>query len=180
MTMNFSDADLVRRARSDLAAAETVDQFRRAQSILLPLDLNLSIKDTATAVGMSVAWVTQARRQAKQPLPPKKLSHGGRRNSIASEQEEEAIMRQAYALTDRSVLTWKTVKWDFGEHFHYRAVPITLVHHVRKILEDRRGRAVALSTAYKFMTRVAIRVFPNGRYKDWQNKELVLKWISLA
>ena len=43
-------------ARAMLARAETLEQLRQVQAVVLPLDYGLSMEQTARIIGHSVGW----------------------------------------------------------------------------------------------------------------------------
>ena len=46
-----------------LARAQTVEQLRQAQAVVLPLDYGLSLEQTARAIGRSVPWTCRLRNR---------------------------------------------------------------------------------------------------------------------
>jgi hypothetical protein len=54
MARKASGADQMASARELLRAAKTADELRTAQAVLLPLELGLSLEQTAKAIGRSV------------------------------------------------------------------------------------------------------------------------------
>ncbi len=48
------------------AQAQTVEQLRQAQAVVLPLDYRLSLVDTAAILGLSPYWVCRLRRHFMQ------------------------------------------------------------------------------------------------------------------
>ena len=63
-------------ARSQVANARTAEDLRQAQAVLLPLELGLSLGQTASAIGRSVSMTcklrNRRRREFAQELEPKK------------------------------------------------------------------------------------------------------------
>lgn len=55
---------IVEIARSWLVEAKTVEELRRAQAVLFPLEFGLSMEETARAIGLSKGWTCQLRRSA--------------------------------------------------------------------------------------------------------------------
>lgn len=49
-------------AREAIAAAQTVEQLRQAQAVVLPLDYAMSLADTAQIIGVSPGWACQLRK----------------------------------------------------------------------------------------------------------------------
>ena len=61
MARPASGADQIEAARASLKNAVTADQLRAAQSVLLPLQLGLSLVQTAQAIGRSVGATCKMR-----------------------------------------------------------------------------------------------------------------------
>ena len=47
------DDEVLANTREAIAAAQTVEQLRQAQAVVLPLDYGLSLADTAQVIGVS-------------------------------------------------------------------------------------------------------------------------------
>ena len=60
------DAEVLQSARKVIANAQTVEQLRQAQAVVLPLDYAMSLSDTAHAIGASLSWACQLRRRFMQ------------------------------------------------------------------------------------------------------------------
>ena len=120
-------------ARKDLASAKTVEQLRTAQAVVMPLDLGLSLHQTAELIGMSAAWVGRARiRYLKGNVPrgvPDK--RGGARNNLLPQEEEKRLVEMAELRR------------------HWRGTAKLL----KKSVEQKLGRTVALSTIYNMLRR---------------------------
>lgn len=56
-------ADKLQWAREVLARAQTAEQLRQAQAVVLPLEYGLSLEQTAQAIGRSVAWTCRLRNR---------------------------------------------------------------------------------------------------------------------
>ena len=50
-------------AREAIPTAQTVEQLRQAQAVVLALDIAMSLADTAQAIGMSPGWACELRRR---------------------------------------------------------------------------------------------------------------------
>ena len=55
--------EILIRAREAIASAQTVEQLRQAQAVVLPLEYAMSLTDTAQVIGVSQGWVCQLRRR---------------------------------------------------------------------------------------------------------------------
>lgn len=130
--------EALEQARHDLLGATSVEQFRVAQAVILPLELGISLARTAELIGMTSGWVARARiryiylyNNAEIPAP-----RGGRRNNLLAPEEEidfvEAALRGP--TRDRS---------------------ISDIQALKSALEKRLGHdRFALSTAYNILNRV--------------------------
>jgi len=57
------DEALKKARRQAIASAETVEQLRQAQAVVLPLDFSMNLADTAKLIGVSPGWACQLRRR---------------------------------------------------------------------------------------------------------------------
>jgi hypothetical protein len=57
------DDEVLKNAREAIATAQTVEQLRQAQAVVLPLEYGLSLADTAQVIGVSPGWACQLRRR---------------------------------------------------------------------------------------------------------------------
>ena len=55
-------------ARSQEASARTAEDLRQAQAVLLPLELGLSLEQTASAIGRSVSMTCKLRNRRRREL----------------------------------------------------------------------------------------------------------------
>lgn len=90
-----SGKEVLEQAKDLLANSRTIEELRRAQAVVLPLEFGLSMKQTATATGVSVGWACQLRmrfirnggmRETGKP------ARGGRRRENLSREEEVAFL----------------------------------------------------------------------------------------
>ena len=107
-----------------------------AQAVLLPLAFGLSIEQTAAALGISRGWACQLRgrfvkieRGERTPTAPR---GGRRRENLTAEQEAAFLAPFLEQARAGGVLVVPPLKWA---------------------LEDRLGRAVALSSVYRLLHR---------------------------
>ena len=130
------DEEVLVNARQAIACAQTVEQLRQAQAVVLPLDYGLSLADTAQVIGVSPGWACQLRRRfmhgqlagaADAPTP------GGRKRQNMSVQEER----------------------EFLAPFLEQAASggVLVVGQVKAALDARLGREVALASAYNLLHR---------------------------
>jgi hypothetical protein len=82
-------------AREVLACAQTVEQLRQAQAVVLPLDYGLSLEQTAHAIGRSVGWTSCLRNRflsGEIAGDGQRQARGGRwRQNMTPEQERDAL-----------------------------------------------------------------------------------------
>ncbi len=90
--------EVVSRAREALKQARTVEEFRQAQAVILPLEFGFPLEQVAIVTGISKGWVCQLRnrfiRLAGAP-DPEKRKPGGRRHANMSKEEETASLYEA-------------------------------------------------------------------------------------
>jgi hypothetical protein len=55
--------EVLEKAKELLSRARTVDELRRAQAVVLPLEFGLSMGRTAAIIGVSKGWASQLRMQ---------------------------------------------------------------------------------------------------------------------
>jgi hypothetical protein len=56
MGRRASGSEWLEQAQAGLVKAKTVEALRQAQAVGLPLELGLSLEQTAQAIGVSVGW----------------------------------------------------------------------------------------------------------------------------
>lgn len=123
-------------AREVLAQAQTAEQLRQAQAVVLPLDYALSLEQTAHAIGRSVAWTCRLRNRflaGEIVGDGQRESPGGRRRQNMSPQEEQALLTPFLDRAQRGA--------------------ILVVSEIKQALEQRLERAVALSSVYNLLHR---------------------------
>jgi transposase len=130
------DEKVLLNARDAIASAQTVEQLRQAQAVVLPLDYGLSLADTAQVIGVSPGWACQLRRRfmhgqvAGAPGAP---TAGGRKRENMTLQEEREFL---------------------APFFEEAAIGgILVVGQVKAALDKRLGREVALASAYNLLHR---------------------------
>ncbi len=130
------DAEVLMNARQAIASAQTVEQLRQAQAVVLPLDYGLSLADTAQVIGVSPGWACQLRRRfmhgqiAGSPDAP---TAGGRKRQNMSLQEECEFLAPFFDLV--------------------AAGGVLVVGQIKAALDKRLGREVALASAYNLLHR---------------------------
>lgn len=129
-------AEVLEMAREAIACAQTLEQLRQAQAVVLPLDHGLSLEQTAQAIGRSAPWTCRLRNRfltGEIVGDGQRQQRGGRRRqNMTIEQEREALA----PFLDRA-----------------RSGGILVVGQVKRELEAKLGRAMALSSVYKLLHR---------------------------
>ena len=126
---------LLNKAKELLANAKTVKELRQAQSVILPLELKLSLDETAAITGISKKWVCQLRTDfiRANGVIEHKTSRGGRhRENLSLAQESDFLA-------------------PFIEKA--KAGGILVVNEIKDALQIRLGRSVALASAYNLLHR---------------------------
>ena len=130
------DEEVLMRAREAIATAQTVEQLRQAQAVLLPLDYTMSLADTAQVIGVSPSWACQLRRRFMRGQvagAPDAPTPGGRKRQNMSLEEER----------------------EFLAPFFEQAATggVLVVGQIKAALDKRLGREVALASAYNLLHR---------------------------
>jgi transposase len=123
-------------AREVLARAQTVEQLRQAQAVVLPLDYGLSLKQTARAIGCSVTWTCRLRNRflaGEIVGDGQRQARGGRRRQNMTPEQERDVLAP---FLDRA-----------------RTGGILVVGQVKTELETVMGRPMALSSVYNLLHR---------------------------
>ena len=127
-------AENLERAREALAQAQTVEQLRQAQAVVLPLDYGLSLEQTAHAIGRSVGWTSRfAQSLSGRRSRMRRKATDSRRSSSQNMTPEQ----------EREVLA------PFLERA--RTGGILVVGQVKAELEATLGRPMALSSVYNLL-----------------------------
>jgi transposase len=88
--------EFVQQAMQVIATAQSVEQLRQAQAVILPLLFAMSLEQTAQITGLSVSWVSKQRNQFIQGKPVGDGSvpaRGGRRRQNFTLEEEAALLQ---------------------------------------------------------------------------------------
>ena len=137
MARKASGTDQVDSARELLRTAKTAEELRTAQAVLLPLELGLSLAQTAKAIGRSVGatcnlrtrYCKVARRERAAPRPKREL-----RNRATTTLELEAkILDEVLEGAVRG--------------------GVIVVPPLKEKIAERLGKPVALSTIYRMLAR---------------------------
>ena len=130
------DDRILMNAREAIASAQTVEQLRQAQAVVLPLDYAMSLADTAQVIGVSPGWACQLRRRFihghKAGAPDAPTAGGRKRQNMSLEQEREFLAPFLESAAAGGVL---------------------VVGQIKAALDQRLGREVALASAYNLLHR---------------------------
>ena len=123
-------------ARQAIASAQTVEQLRQAQAVVLPLDYAMSLADTAQVIGVSPGWACQLRRRfihgRKAGSPDAPTAGGRKRQNMSLQEEREFLAPFLECAATGGVL---------------------VVGQIKAALDKRLGREVALASAYNLLHR---------------------------
>jgi transposase len=130
------DDRILMNAREAIASAQTVEQLRQAQAVVLPLDYAMSLADTAQVIGVSPGWACQLRRRFihghKVGAPDAPTAGGRKRQNMSLEEEREFLAPFLESAAGGGVL---------------------VVGQIKAALDKRLGREVALASAYNLLHR---------------------------
>jgi transposase len=130
------DDRILMNAREAIACAQTVEQLRQAQAVVLPLDYAMSLADTAQVIGVSPGWACQLRRRFihghKAGAPDAPTAGGRKRQNMSLEEEREFLAPFLESAATGGVL---------------------VVGQIKAALDKRLGREVALASAYNLLHR---------------------------
>ena len=130
------DKEALQRAREMIATAQTVEQLRQAQAVVLPLDHALSLADTARAIGLSTGWTCQLRRRFIQRQAVGDVhtpTAGGRRRENMSVQQEREFLTPFLELASNG--------------------GVLVVGQIKVALDQHLGRKVSLASVYNLLHR---------------------------
>lgn len=136
MARPSSGKEVLKKVRESLSKVRTADELRQAQAVVLPLELGLSLEQTALVIGRSVRRTSQLRSeliQAGGTLPVQKPSHGGRRRENMSPEEEALFLAPFLEEAKKG--------------------GILVVSRIKQAWEKRLGRKVALASTYNLLHR---------------------------
>jgi len=142
------DQTVVEHAKGLATRAQTIEDLRCAQAVLLPALLNATLEQTAAALGVGRASVGRYQAKVRHRLThPAQLDAqwGGRRRAAMSLEEEREFLEP-----------WATQSADGG---------MLIIGPLRAALAQRLGRPVTHSVAYRLLERHGWRkVAPDTRH----------------
>ena len=155
-----TDQQLVESARQVVRQTQDIRELRQALAVLLPVELNASLEQTARALGVGRATVPRLQcgfRQRCHSSDGVRKSWGGRRRALMSTEEELDFLRP-----------WAEQAQSGG---------VLVLSPIRAALAQQLGRKVAASVVYRFLARHGWRkVAPDTRHpksdpqvqEDWK------------
>jgi transposase len=129
-------ADVLEMAQEMILRAQTIDELRQAQAVVLPLAYGLSLEQTAKIIGRSVPWTCRLRNRF---LAGETVGDGQRQHRGGRRRQNLSIEREAEVLA------------PFLERA--RNGGILVVPQIRAELEAALGRGMALSSVYNLLHR---------------------------
>ena len=129
-------AEVLDMAQEMILRAETIDELRQAQAVVLPLAYGLSLEQTARAIGQSVGWTCRLRNRF---LAGETVGDGQRQRPGGRRRQNLSINRETEILT------------PFLERA--RGGGILVVPQIKAELEAALGRPMALSSVYNLLHR---------------------------
>jgi transposase len=134
MSRPFKGEEAVAEALEILAKTKSLEQYRQAQAVVLPLCHGLSLEETARALGLTPRWVSQLRNRFIAGARVSETSpRGGRHHAYLTEQEEAELLRPFIEEAARG--------------------GILVVDQIKAHLETRLDRPWALSSVYALLHR---------------------------
>jgi len=127
--------EVLEKAKELLSKARTVEELRKAQAVVLPLEYGLSMERTGAITGVSKGWASHLRAEfirAKGAIDKEKL-RGGRRRENMSFEEEVAFLAPFFE------------KASMGG--------ILVVSEIKEQLDKRLERRTALASTYNLLHR---------------------------
>ncbi len=122
-------------AREQVSKARSADDLREAQAILLPLELGLSLEQTAMAIGRSVSLTcklrNRRRRERANEIPVRRSKRELRNRATATLVEEAALLDQVLAQAS--------------------AGGVVAIPSLKSAVEKALGREIAPSTLYRML-----------------------------
>jgi transposase len=134
MSRPFKGEEAVADALDVLAKTKSLEQFRQAQAVVLPLCHGLSLEETAQTLGVTPRWVSQLRnRFIAGDRVSETPSRGGRHHAYLTEEEEAKLLGSFTEEAARGSLL--------------------VVGQIKARLESQMGRPFALSSVYALLHR---------------------------
>ena len=136
MGRSASGLEVLEKAKACLTQAKTIEELRQAQAVVFPLEFGMTLPQTAQAIGISVGWACRLRtrfvREGETNAPSRAVCGGRRRQNMS--REEEAVFLAPF----------------FEEA---KVGGVLVVGAIKRALDKRLGRPVALASAYNLLHR---------------------------
>lgn len=143
-TSHFTEQQ-VEHARNIRDAARSATDLRKALSVILPAETDMSAKQSAHALGISKRTLFRYQAEIRNQDTRTKTSWGGRRNALLSSEEENEFLA-----------SWIS-KAEHGE--------VLTVPPIHRALMERVGKEFPISTTYRLLARHGWRkVEPDTRH----------------
>ena len=146
------DPLVVKRAQMTAATTTSIESLRQCQAVLLPALFGATLEETATVLGVGRATVVRlqvAFRKNRLALPNPERNWGGRRQSLLTQDEEDAFLKPWLASA--------------------AAGQLVVVSPIRAALAQRLGKPVKPSVVYRLLARHGWRkVAPDTRHPKSQ------------
>ena len=149
---------LVAKAKETVRTTRSLEDFRSALAVLLPAEVGLTLKDTATMLGVGTASVNrmQARFNCRRTSPSEARNWGGRRQSLLTVKEEVDFLKP-----------WAEKA---------RAAGLLVLSPIRAALAQRVGQPVKASVVWRLLARHGWRkVAPDTRHPK-NDPEVMKAW----
>ena len=137
MARPASGSECIEAARKLLKTARTADELRLAQSVLLPLELGLSIEQTAKAIGRSSGATCTMRTRFG------KVTAG----LVAAPRSKRQLRNRANADLEREKQILDEVL------AHAADGGVVIIPRIKPAIEAKLGKAMALSSVYRMLAR---------------------------
>jgi transposase len=157
MSRPFKGEEAVAEALEVLAKTKSLEQYRQAQAVALPLCQGLSLKETAQALGLTPRWVSQLRnRFIAGDRVSETDSRGGRHHAYLTEEEEAEVLAPFIEEATRG--------------------GILVVGQIKAHLETRLNRPWALSSVYALLHRHGWRKLAPDKRHPQSDPEAQAAW----
>ena len=138
------DDRILMNAREAIASAQTVEQLRQAQAVVLPLDYAMSLADTAQVIGVSPGWACQLRRSFihghKAGAPDAPTAGGRKRQNMSLEEEREFLAPFLECAAAGGVLVVGQIKAALDKRLGREVASLSLQPAASPQLEKARAR----------------------------------------
>ena len=134
MGMTARGHEVLELAKAQLTQAKTIEQLRQAQAVIFPLSYGMSLEQTADMLGISVSWACKLRtRFTRGEAPSANASRRHRPRQNMSREEEAGFLAPFFEKA--------------------AAGGVLVVGEIKRALDKRLGRQVALASAYNLLHR---------------------------